>query len=825
MEAKRRDRVAKACALCRRKKIKCDGATQCANCVQLNAECVYLSNKVRKPRAKLTDSVAHRMATLEKLVMRIAEKVDTLQNPGQAGPFRLLLNGEDDDDEDDDDDDTSLELLKMLDSSLGQADHESFFQQCKTILLEPLGPQRVTQNTRQYAQLLHYKGHHLGIAMVFSQRSIDYVKLKLRPDDQHITNPLETLPYYITAWRRVFQRIWLNPQPHLPDDIRRLGHGVFPEREVCQEALDIFAMVQIGMRLCDHHEVEELFKTYFANKKHPPGKRKKLTYSELMLMNLVVVIALSVAADRDRTNIPNNVTFPRLEAMSMLRLVQLQEELFHNIAYYYQRVCMASEGLTTVEAILLLVIYLETSWVMPDVNYILTGMAVRYAQELGLHRPEIYAHLPIEEQTKRARIWAACADIDTDICYRLGKPPLVNIFDSATSNPLLLDGFDEEPIQQLLLRCPGVLPVERVYRRLSTMRSITYIRLFSAHVNYQSVRQVQQVVLELNAQTFGIGQELGDALRPRFHDEVGFDKSLAIFASGLAYGQRNEILLALHLTYFHHIMTVNRVPWHVYSGENDSPPNENSPYRKLSIDSARTILHIIRAIDCRSSAFLCLNWLMTYPFAATMNLLSNCLNHAEDSDVFKDLSLVIDVSMNFFAYFGSKADQESTRLFYMRFQLVDLVVRVLLRVVIKVVEERSGMNILDSNPAFLDHLGAVEKNYPQIYTKLHNHDEITQFITMVCDVQYPNLKRHHRESAMPGLTSSGSPMGSSHSTCSNVNTASTPQREPAIANIISNLTVPELKDTEEWALFGNELADVTALEHMNLPNFFFDNGL
>ena len=48
-EYKRR-RIARACDLCRRRKIKCDGRLPCSHCKNYNSECVYhFEQKARKP--------------------------------------------------------------------------------------------------------------------------------------------------------------------------------------------------------------------------------------------------------------------------------------------------------------------------------------------------------------------------------------------------------------------------------------------------------------------------------------------------------------------------------------------------------------------------------------------------------------------------------------------------------------------------------------------------------------------------------------------------------------------------------------------------------
>lgn len=805
MDTKRRDRVAKACALCRRKKTKCDGEAQCANCVQLNTECVYVNNKVRKPRLKSSDSMALRMAKLEQLVVRIAERVelaaDDVADGGSTAPA--------------DSDELSLDELAPLPSEL-------IFQQCKNILTDMDG--RPLRATRNLAKMFHYKGHHLGISMVFSAGSIEHLRTKLPPQDHHIMAPLETLPFFLTAWKRVFQRIWQEPQLLSADDVRRMSAGVFPEREIMDDVLEAFEFMQFGVFVCEGSEVRALFDAYFENKRVPASKRRKFSSSELMLMTLVVVVTLLLVVERSDTSYPPFERFPRLMLMPLPKVAALHEKLFTNIVYYYHRVCIVSEGIITIQALLLMVMYLDTLWVMADVNHTLIGLAVRYAQELGLHRFETSEMFPPDEQNRRARVWEACQMIDSEIAYRLGKPPLINIFDLAFTHPLLVDGWNVVMHHRLLHNSKlKDVPFQSVYRQLLHLRSISYLRLFSSHVDYSSLRHIQDVVTELNQCMAQIAERMDDETRVRFFHDPNFERSLRNFTVNTSFPDSKEFLLTLHLTYFHHVMTINRCPSIIVADEaSAAPPYENLEYRRLSNDAARTILHIIRAIDPKNLTFLMLNYFVIYPFAATLNLLSCCLNHADDTDAFKDLSLLIDVLMNFYAYLGSKAERESTRLFFLKPQLLDLITRIMLRVVIKVVEERTKMNILDSNPALREHLESVERTHPQFYKKLMNPSDISHFMAAVCE-EYP--RRPVKIGA--SCTTSNSPSAASCHLADSLSNSTPPNHKNSISHILTEMPgeFKDLKDNVDWTLFSDEFSGATAHEFMNMPNLFYENGL
>ncbi|CAO3694028.1 unnamed protein product [Umbelopsis ramanniana] len=78
----KRKRLTQACDVCRRKKIKCDGAKPaCANCVRMKQECSYLpSNKKRGPRQGYIELLEKRLDKMEKMLQN---------NPEDASPEEI----------------------------------------------------------------------------------------------------------------------------------------------------------------------------------------------------------------------------------------------------------------------------------------------------------------------------------------------------------------------------------------------------------------------------------------------------------------------------------------------------------------------------------------------------------------------------------------------------------------------------------------------------------------------------------------------------------------------------------------------------------------
>lgn len=747
---RKRERVAKACDHCRAKKIKCNGLVPCKSCLGSDIECVYELSRQR--RAKKATDVPLRLARLERLVLRMA----------------LRLEVESDD---------LAELPKS---------ENAFFQQCKSVMNEAL------ETTHDFP--VRYKGPHLGWQIIITENTVQWIRLQLAEQDRYIVTPMELLVVHMSVWKKLFSSVWLEPRPITAEDIASLKLGRFPKDKLLVfEALKEYTRVQFANFVADYAQIVALFTDYYAG--------KRFSYLELMLMTLLLCLLLSEVVHQR-----NSQRKTLLERYPLEKLVELQEGMFMSVVHYFQRISVVCEGLISIQALLLLVVYLETSWVTSDVNVSFTLMAVRYAQEMGIHRFETFQHLGEDEMVRRTHLWAACQYLDGEISYRTGQPPAVNVTDVST-----LTATDPNTVLDYTLiahlkkgRCLLLLPHDDHHHfflhKLLQLRGATYYTLFSALVRYDSLRQVQRIVESLNDDMLALVAEMEPQFRPRLYTDPEFDAVLAQFTRKFEPQHGIEPLLSLHLTYFQHLMTINRVPWQVVP-ELLEPQGENHVFRKLSLDSARTVLHLVRALSRETVPLLTINWLIIFPFVAMMNLLGNCLNRSQDPDCLRDLSLLIDVLMNFFGYFGALTEAETTRLHYLRLHMVDVFVRIIMRITIKVVELLCGMDILGKNPALKNHLEVVQTMYPQFYAEISDSLDMQRLFKLALNAMCVNEARLPNWQLTPpsalGLTPG----------------------DPFLANILHTLTFG-MDDKSVW-----DDPRLVPTDDFLSHNFFFDNGL
>ncbi|KAF9507697.1 hypothetical protein BS47DRAFT_1377865 [Hydnum rufescens UP504] len=79
--ASKKRKVQRACDLCRRKKVRCDGpqmpGNRCSNCISLSVECTYVSEaKKRGPPKGYVENLEGRLTKMEDLLHRLAPDID-----------------------------------------------------------------------------------------------------------------------------------------------------------------------------------------------------------------------------------------------------------------------------------------------------------------------------------------------------------------------------------------------------------------------------------------------------------------------------------------------------------------------------------------------------------------------------------------------------------------------------------------------------------------------------------------------------------------------------------------------------------------------------
>lgn len=566
---------------------------------------------------------------------------------------------------------------------------------------------------------------------VCSQKSMEWIAKSLAPDKQYILQQFDRFPsYYYSRARRQFIK-WVQPAILTPKTLVQIA-----EKPLLKDAEYIHTLLEFHLLSLQHLDMvvsRDLIKLLLA--KYYSGKR--LTSSQYLILVSSVHLAISGKLGRNliykrksasARNKPNvNTKAQILDRISESELFKFQESLVDSAVHHYQRICIIGQGLETIQAIIMLCVALEG---VADVDYMLLSVAVRYAQEIGLHRPESYLKLSPTEKTIRKRLWIACQQMDIEFSFRNGKPPVLNYSD-ITRSSLNDINFIIELLQPYVAER---LPLNLTYNEklqtydlesvalkfaydnnsyefilwyfvylLSRVRAKSYSMLFASVGNLKTLENLENILEELNNDMLYVCNSVNPEFRPKFYDEPGFFENIDAHN-----GETKEELIEINFTFFFHLTLTNRVPFMIdVSAENE----KIATFRKIHIRSARTLLHLSLRIEIDDYKNFSLNWISFYPFAAFLMLLSNCMNNPFHPETVTDIDLLREVSNEFFDLRQINLVQKGHIL---KSAIATIIMKLFVELVVAVVESRTNTK-LTSNAQHNEQWGQLRKAAPEIF--------------------------------------------------------------------------------------------------------------
>lgn len=682
-EPRKRTRV--ACDMCRKKKIRCDGKQRCLNCEMAKEEvCHYEERPPKKPRlgrgrkasGKSIDLLNSRISRLENVILLLTEKL------GAPAELKLARDSEDED--------TNSEELLDLDE---YSEEENEPKRAKTEAAEKLK----TDKSLNLKQIELYFGTH-SFLLIFSVSSMEWIRQQLGEQNKEMMKPLKNMPVIFQAKAKLFLLKWADPAPMDSDHITKLLCNPFPENlAAVLNLIDThYRLILFFHNLADFNDTKRMFELYYKHR----GKRI-FNVSQLLKMTLVLLTCLigkteSLLGSAYLT--PNSTALNAADYFSSETIMEWLEELLTNAVYYYFRVCIICEGLETVEAFLLFTIYLERNSITPEIGYMILSSAIRFAQQLGLHRIETYDSIPSDMLYKRTRVWLMCMFMDMEMCFRSGRMPLINYNDMS---PRLLS----QDLLQFLKTDERFEYLHQVFFGIFRIRLNSYNRLFSATANLDSLELLQESLNFLNAEMQAVALLLPANQRPVFFNDPAFVPFTEVTT------EADEVRLSAFLNFFTHMMVVNRLP-SMFSFPQADETLET--YRDISLNSARTVLHLVRQLNRHTLNESFVTWSMFFPLSAFLHLLAACMNQPNQPEAINDLNLMIDISKNFV---GRRTNYKKLG-YFAKLEistLVQVLFKTLLKITITIFEMKTGLSILNGNDSLRQHLDLPSQLFPELY--------------------------------------------------------------------------------------------------------------
>lgn len=758
-DGERRIRTKVACDYCRKRKSKCNGEQPCSKCIDRGKECLYTyvpkERKKRERKSAINGSINKKKPTKESNanIQQLTSRIGSLENllgklisrlgPSEQVAFAKELNtvadsehnekgsnsddssGLDDDEQDEGDerhesDESEYELV--IDTRVTDP------KQLKDMMAPAENGCVSAANIKR--RLRQYFGSH-ALFYSISARSLEWLKARILNSSSTNVNdifaPLRNVPMVLNDAVEKSTTL-LNPQG--PVIIDKKIYFSIDEKLLIFEILDkYYNNLTLAPFLCEVSTIRELFQRYFLG----VGRNDEIilnaiTYSDLLIMNISVVLCLANIPVGDEIE---SFLYPNLAAKSIIYLQNdLLGRLFENAMECYDKVSRVCEGVRSVIALALLMLYVDIVYVTDfHINYTIANIMIRYARELGIHRVDaILKDNEIDACLKR-KLWWFCEYVGVEITYRSGKPMLINMDDVTTLTEMDVDSFISIPTtlffnDSYLKNANEIVENSQIhgvhyyfayfFLMLSRIKAKAYKKIYSKLPSNINIQGLLTFVNEINDDLKIMNKLMIPETAPitRTEDTPNHRNPFAIDQSVFNY-----YVLQIRLSYFAHLLAVNRVPF----VKNFQIQDERLiSYGNFSLTGARRILEAIKNINSLNIPSRLYSTLLFYPIAAFCSLLGNCLVSAQLPNTLVDAILICEASIAFFTLNGMSERMDTKRAIY------DLLSRLLLRVLIDSMEKQGGVNLYEKVPGLQHHINSLFTLFPEIF--INGEDKMINLI-------------------------------------------------------------------------------------------------
>ncbi|EMD00865.1 hypothetical protein BAUCODRAFT_47223, partial [Baudoinia panamericana UAMH 10762] len=642
----KRRRIARACDMCRKKKIKCDGKMpKCSHCLNYKTECIFTQvEKKRAPPkgAKYIEGLENRLGRMENLLRlsgllaendggrtdlgtlekRLAERQATsgagspvAQPPHRPSAQRELATPAANSTPQDQQTspaanaDATATVSPPTDTSSTQADAAAAQRKREADNLAEQMCSLITNNCGE----TRYIGSSSGFS-IFSPKGIQWVNEK--------TGDASFQRMIAAASSDEKAGSFDNWKPEVFNDLfeRRLFKPL-PSRQECYALLkDYFEHFNQMFPL--FHEPTFM---------HLVDKHYSLEPYEGSGWWASLNVALAIAH--------------RLRVMSN---VVGQEEDDHAWGYLKNAMAVLAEltmrntDLLSVQALLGMALFLQGT-PNPQPSFFLVAAAIRLAHSIGLHKRGSGFNLNEVENEQRKRVFWIAYLLDKDICLRSGRPPSqddddMNVElpsedppDNVGNVPLVKEDKDtgRKTMNLFRLNCSFAQIQSRVYKSL-----------YSVRASRQSDGELLNTIGVLDAELEAWKDSIPIDFRPE-HPINATHTPLILHVVVLHFAYYN-CLTTIHRMSVHHGYWTSRLSDYALQGLNARPLNPRVfMSAALCVNAARTSIGLIRYIP--QGDYACVWLILYYPVSALVTLFANILQNPQDARARTDLRLMSSV--------------------------------------------------------------------------------------------------------------------------------------------------------------------------------------
>ncbi|KAF2032400.1 hypothetical protein EK21DRAFT_87258 [Setomelanomma holmii] len=327
----------------------------------------------------------------------------------------------------------------------------------------------------------------------------------------------------------------------------------------------------------------------------------------------------------------------RLRVMSNLVPAEEDEKAWQylkNAMSVMVELTMRNTDLLSVQALLGIGLFLLGT-PNPQPTYFFIATAMRLAHSIGLHKKGTNFNLNSAEVEQRKRVFWIAYMLDKDICLRSGRPPIQDDDDMNVELP------SEAPPDNIgnipLADGKGTMNLFRLMCTFSIIQSNVYKGLYSVKASKQTDGELLNTIGELDRELEEWKDGIPLEFRPE-HDIKASHTPLILQVAVLHLGYYN-CLTTIHRMSVHHGYWTSRLSNFAIQGLNARPLNPRVfMSAQLCVQAARASIHLLKYIP---KGDLSCVWLIIYfPVTAMVTLFSNILQNPQDTRSRSDLKLM-----------------------------------------------------------------------------------------------------------------------------------------------------------------------------------------
>ncbi|KAM0559747.1 hypothetical protein ACHAPJ_004271 [Fusarium lateritium] len=653
----KRRRIARACDMCRKKKIKCDGKMpSCTHCINYKTECIFTQvEKKRAPPkgAKYIEGLENRLNRMEHL-LRLSGLLD--EEDGDLGALEKKLmerheksrqasmavgSGPNSPSQSTSVPSAADATESTPQSSLTSPNPAVKDDKRKSVTpapstgpapaattddanpedqeeVEALSEMMCSLVTNGYGET-RYIGSSSGFS-IFSPKGVSWVNSKTGDNSfQRTISDISVDDHKWTNWKPevfgdLFQRPIFRPLPSKPEALSLLQD--FFENFNC-----IFPLFHQPTFM---HLVEL---QYSSDPYQGSGWWASLNVA-LGIAHRLRVMSNLVPQDEDN------------KAWGFLK----------NAMGVFPELTMRNTDLLSVQALLGMALFLQGT-PNPQPTFLLVSAAMRLAHSIGLHKRGTGFNLnPIEIEQRKRVFWIAYM-LDKDLCLRAGRPPAQ---DDDDMNVELPDADPEDNIGNIpLADGKGKMNLFRVMCEFAIIESEVYKRLYSVQATKQSDGELLNTIGELDQKLEEWKDRIPIDYRPE-HDINASHTPLILH------------VVMLHLTYYNCLTTIHRMSVHhgywtsrlanyAIQGLNARPLNPRVfSSAALCTAAARASVSLLKYVP--QGDFACVWLILYFPVSALVTLFGNILQNPLDPRAKSDTRLM-NIVVTFLSMLGQEAEQ------------------------------------------------------------------------------------------------------------------------------------------------------------------------